>query len=257
MSGPAKCPLARTPKIFLGLRGAHLRGGAWCGARVGWGSQPGCWEFRGGDSAGVSPSLRAVVRAVLDGPRRQAPHSVTTPRLSDHLRPLRELGPPSPTPPAVRSRPSRVGRARQLGEGPGMQTEKCLHGIPGWKMCRLHCPTNCRGLSTGIAPPGVLTRHRGALFRPGPLALAEQRTPLQARRSILPSSPAPLSPHPTRFPGGSPQWSPRPFPFPRSLFLVPRAVLLPSISSDPSHIFCVSPFLSLSALGSGNLWSLL
>lgn len=49
MSGLAKCPLARSPKIFLRLRGAHLRGGAWCGARVSWGSQPGCWEFRGGE----------------------------------------------------------------------------------------------------------------------------------------------------------------------------------------------------------------
>lgn len=151
VSGPAKCLFDSSPKFFHVLHRAHLRGWAWCVPESA--GVPSLAAGKLGDSAGVSPSPRAGVPDVPDGPRRRAPHSVPTPRFSARLCPPGERGPGSPPPPATRSRPSAVGKAGRLREGPGLQTEESVCGIPRWKACRLHRPAtpHCRGFSAWIA----------------------------------------------------------------------------------------------------------
>lgn len=60
MSGPAKCPLDRSP-VFSWACGAHLRNAKRCGSRVTWGSQSGCWEFRGREGTPPGSHPRCVL----------------------------------------------------------------------------------------------------------------------------------------------------------------------------------------------------
>lgn len=177
VSDPAKCAFGRFPKFFQVLHRAHFRGWAWCGAQVSWDSRLAAGSLgEGTGSAGVSPSPRAGVRDVLDGPHRRAPS------LSPHL------GAQSPPPPAGGAQPylslAPRGRLPPLRgwwrrTAPGGAWAADL-GKPLWnpgvERCRLPCPAtpHYHGFSAWIAPPRARSKHQGASFMPGPLPIPEQ-----------------------------------------------------------------------------------
>lgn len=220
VSSPAKYPLERSAKFFLGLRGAHL-GGRQRGAVPSAGVPrlaPGSLEKRR-DSAGDAPSRRAGVWAVLVVPRRRAPLTES---------------PPQGAAPASTPTPS------QAGGGVGAQKGFVRSGVESaqaplppppllWAQCRHRAPAGAEQTS-------------GNLVYAGPRPLAEQnaRSSTQVPANLLRfSSPA----HPSLGPPPSPQWCLRPFPF---LSLLPESLVppvsLPSLQTPPrSFVFLPAP----------------
>lgn len=247
VSGPAKCPLDRSPEFFLDFAGPTSEAGrgvvpdSAAVRRLAAGS-PG-----EGDSAGVSPLLRAAVRAVLDRSRRRAPNRVPTPRPQRPPLPaLGARGPSSPTPPAALARPSGMAEREARGGAWGCRRRKRFVGSRGVESVQAPLPP----LGAGTAPPRGRSRHLGAALILGPQTLAEQN----AFRSLhVPRDPPsgllapPLSVCPT-----SSSFLPIvPSPFPRS-FVLPFS--LPSLRTPPlSFVFLPHP-RPLSDLGHRNLW---